>query len=51
MMKIDEELYDKILWVLSNSCEDYQEKYDDDFRKVLNACLKECKRSIFRVWE
>ena len=38
---IDEELYDKILWILSNSCEDYQKKYDDDFRKVLNACLKE----------
>ena len=24
---IDEELYDGILWILSNSCEDYQKKY------------------------
>ena len=38
---IDEELYDGVLWILSNSCEDYQKKYDDDFRKVLSACLKE----------
>ena len=36
------------LWILSNSYEDYQKKYDDDFRKVLSACLKEymsCKGS------
>ena len=38
---IDEELYDGILWILSNSSEDYQKKYDDDYRKVLSACLKE----------
>lgn len=38
---IDEELYDHILWILSHSCENYQKKYDDDFRKVLNACLTE----------
>lgn len=38
---IDEELYDKILWILSHSCEEYQNKYDDDFRKVLDVCLKD----------
>ena len=38
---IDEELYDHIIWILTHRCEEYQNKYDDDFRKVLDACLNE----------
>ena len=41
LKNIDEELYDHIKWILTNSSEDYQKKYDNDFRKVLEACLKE----------
>ncbi len=37
---IDEEVYDNILGILRKSYE-YQEKYDDDFRKVLEACLND----------
>lgn len=43
---IDEELYDKILWILSRSCEEYQNKYDDDFRKLLDL-LSRIKTSSF----
>lgn len=38
---IDEKLYNKILWILGHGCEKYQEDYQDDFRKVLDACLME----------
>lgn len=38
---VDEELYDHILDILSLRSSEYQDKYADDFRKVLTACLKE----------
>lgn len=38
---IDEEVYDQILWILSRSCEEFQKKYDDNFQKVLEACINE----------
>jgi len=41
LKNIDEELYDHILWILSHSCEEYQRKYNDNFLKVLGACLDE----------
>lgn len=41
LQHIDEEIYDHIIWILEHSCEEYQKKYDDDFPKVLYACLNE----------
>ncbi len=41
LKNIDEELYDHILWILSHRCEEYQNEYNDNFRKVLEACLQE----------
>ncbi len=46
---IDEELYDHILWILSNSCSRYQEQFEDDFRKVIEACQKEYLELIGEV--
>lgn len=37
---VDEELYDRILWILQFQCDEYQQNYNNDFRKVLSACLK-----------
>ncbi|MBO4427589.1 MAG: RES domain-containing protein [Bacteroidales bacterium] len=44
--KVDEELYDHIVWILSKGCEGYQHKYNNDFRKVLDACLDEYLRLV-----
>ena len=41
VIHIDEELYDNILSILSRRCEEYQQKYDNDFQKVLDSCLME----------
>lgn len=41
LQHIDEEIYDHIIWILEHRCEEYQKKYDDDFPKVLDACLNE----------
>lgn len=38
---IDEEIYDHIIWILEHICEEYQKQYNDDFPKVLDACLDE----------
>ena len=37
----DRVLFESILRILSSLCEVYQNKYDDDFRKVLRFCLQE----------
>ena len=49
MVNIDEKLYDRILWILSHSCEGFQKEYDDNFQKVLDACLKEYLRLVKEV--
>ena len=38
---IDEEIYDHIIWIQEHSCEEYQNHYNNDFLKVLEACLSE----------
>lgn len=39
--KIDEELYDRIVGIIYLNSLDYQKKFDNDFRKVLDACLND----------
>ena len=41
LQNIDEEIYDHIIWILEHRCEEYQKKYNDDFLKVLDACLND----------
>lgn len=43
---VDEEIYDHIIWIFEHGCEVYQKKYDDDFPKVLDACLNEYLRIV-----
>lgn len=43
---IDEELYDYILWILQFQCNQYQQEYNNDFRRVLDACLSQYLRLV-----
>ena len=46
LSRIDEEIYDHIVWILERGCSEFQEKYDDDFLKVLDACMNEYLRIL-----
>jgi hypothetical protein len=38
---INKDLYDHILWILSHGCEEFQQRHNDNYQKVLEACLNE----------
>ena len=42
----DSELYKGIVNILQHSCEKYQKEYDDDYPKVLDACLDDYLKLI-----